>query len=87
MALVFSARGCIQGLLDFEAALARAEAASGIIPRTAAESIASECRAELFDEDALSQGAAVAGNLAIPLVRMLTDLVGKRDSEAAGWVH
>ena len=87
MALVFSARGCIQGLLDFEAALARAEAVSGIIPRTAAELIASECRADLFDVDAISQDAAVAGNLAIPVVRMLTDLVGKRDSEAARWVH
>lgn len=87
MALVFSDRGCIQRLLDFEAALARAEAVLGIIPRTAAELIASECRADLFDMDALSQDAAVAGNLAIPVVRMLIDLVGKRDSEAARWVH
>ena len=36
-------------MLDFEAALARAEAKTGVIPAHAAPAIAAKCRAELFD--------------------------------------
>jgi 3-carboxy-cis,cis-muconate cycloisomerase len=87
VAEVFSARAYVQGLLDFEAALARAEADVGGIPPAAADLIATCCRAELFDLGALAAGAATAGNLAIPLVRALTDLVLVRDPAAARWVH
>ena len=62
-------------MLDFEGALARAEARVGIIPQTAASAITAKCRAELFDCAALSQAGARAGNLAIPLVKHLTALV------------
>ena len=37
---------CLQNMLDFEAALARAEAAAGVIPAAAAGPIAAACRAE-----------------------------------------
>src|SRR5271163_885049 len=77
----------IQGMLDFEAALARAEAASGIIPLTAAPAIAAKCREEFIDFAALQKSATNAGNLAIPLVHQLTALVAKDDAEAAGFVH
>jgi 3-carboxy-cis,cis-muconate cycloisomerase len=87
MAEVFSDRACVQGLLDFESALARAEAAVGVIPPSAAEVIASQCRAELFDVDLIAQGAALAGNLAIPVIRRLTELVAGGDPDAARWVH
>jgi hypothetical protein len=39
----------LQNMLDFEAALARAEAATGVIPAAAGSMIASACRAESFD--------------------------------------
>src|SRR6202167_3580516 len=68
---IFSDRRILQGMLDFEAALARAEAADGIIPSKAAAAIESQCRAELFDVAAIAREAA-AGNLAIPLVKALT---------------
>ncbi|MGA2421835.1 MAG: 3-carboxy-cis,cis-muconate cycloisomerase [Candidatus Acidiferrum sp.] len=77
----------IQGMLDFEAALARAEAASGIIPVTAGATITAKCREEFIDFAALQKSAANAGNLAIPLVHQLTALVAKEDAEAAGFVH
>ena len=34
----------VQGMLDFEAALARAQAAAGVIPASAGAAIASACR-------------------------------------------
>ncbi|HKW25967.1 MAG TPA: 3-carboxy-cis,cis-muconate cycloisomerase [Terriglobales bacterium] len=84
---VFSDRGRIQSMLDFEAALARAEARAGVIPASAAAPIAGKCRAELFNLEALANAAAQAGNLAIPLVKQLTALVAAKDKEAARFVH
>jgi 3-carboxy-cis,cis-muconate cycloisomerase len=83
----FSDGARLQGMLDFEAALARAEASCGIIPNDAASAIASKCRQELFDAAALQENAANAGNLAIPMVQQLTTLVAEDDARAAGFVH
>lgn len=77
----------LQGMLDFEAALARAQADCGVIPATAVAPIAQSCRAELFDLPALAESARSAGNLAIPLVRQLTARVKQNDPEAARYVH
>jgi len=41
----------------------------------------------LFDVAAIAQGAKLAGNLAIPLVKALTVLVAQSDKEAARHVH
>ena len=84
---VFSDRARLQGMLDFEAALARAEARTGVIPKAAAPAIEAKCRAELLDAEALARAAALAGNTAIPLVKQLTALVGKDDAEAMKFVH
>jgi 3-carboxy-cis,cis-muconate cycloisomerase len=83
----FSDAARLQGMLDFETALARAQAACGIIPKTAAARIAAKCREEFFDFAALQKEAANAGNLAIPMVQQLTALVAKEDAEAASFVH
>src|ERR1700704_6456786 len=74
---------CLQHMLDFEAALARAEAATGVIPATAAGSIGKACKAGAFDLAALAEAATRSGNLAIPLVKALTADVAKTDAEAA----
>jgi 3-carboxy-cis,cis-muconate cycloisomerase len=87
MRRVFTDRGRLQGILDFEAALARAQARSGVVPATAAAAIAGKCRAELFDIAALSQATAVAGNSAIPVINELTRLVAAANPAAAGYVH
>ena len=87
MRSVFSDRGRLQGMLDFEAALGRAEARAGVIPAAAAAPIAAQCRADLFDVEALARGSALAGNTAIPMVKALTALVAKHDQEAARYVH
>ncbi|HXC48463.1 MAG TPA: 3-carboxy-cis,cis-muconate cycloisomerase [Candidatus Sulfotelmatobacter sp.] len=84
---IFSDQAYIQSLLEFEAALARAEAKAGIISPAAAPIIAAACRAENFDLDELAAQAAVSGNVAIPLVKKLTQLVAKQSKEAARFVH
>lgn len=87
MDAVFSDSQHLQGMLDFEAALAAAQAALGIIPAAAAPVIAAVCRAGDFDTLALAVGAAKAGNTAIPLVKALTARVAAINAEAARWVH
>jgi len=77
----------LQHMLDFEAALARAEAHAGVIPATAAGPIAAACKASTFDLAAIAEAATRSGNLAIPLVKALTAHVGKSDAEAARYVH
>lgn len=84
---IFSDRSRLQAMLDFEATLARAEASLGVIPSKAAGAIAAQCRAELFDAEALARATAAAGNLAIPLIKELTARVAQNDKEAAGFVH
>jgi len=77
----------LQHMLDFEAALARAEAAIGIVPAKAADTIAKACTADQFDLGALAEASTRSGNLAIPLVKALTANVAKADAEAARYVH
>src|SRR5258708_6415536 len=84
---VFSDGARLQRMLDFEAALAGAEARCRAIPETAAVAIASKCKASLLDAAALAKATALSLNPAIPLVRQLTALVAKDDAEAARFVH
>ena len=87
MAILFDDHHRLQRMLDFEAALARAEARIGIIPASAVPVIEAKCLAEFFDFEALANAAASAGNLAIPTVKQLTALVAGEDPEAARFVH
>ncbi len=84
---VFSDRARVQRMLDFEAALARAQGRAGIVPPAAAAAIAAACRVEAFDLDALAQAAATAGNPAIPLVKQLIERVARTSPDAAHFVH
>src|SRR3954452_17070294 len=87
MRAVCDDRSTLQNMLDFEAALARAEAATGVIPPTAVGPIEAACKADAFDMTALAEAATRSGNLAIPLVKALTAAVGKADADAARYVH
>src|ERR1039457_3855139 len=71
-------------MLDFEAALAQAEADAGLIPAAAATEIAGACRASLFDASEIGLHSITAGNPAVPLVQALTDAVSL---EAQQYVH
>ena len=87
MRAVVDDRAHLQRMLDFEAALARAEAAVAVVPASCVDPIAAACNAERYDLAALGEAAARAGNLASPLVAALTDEVAKTDAEAARFVH
>ncbi len=83
----FGTKSIVQGMLDFEAALAHVQAEVDIIPSGAASAIASFCRADLLDCDAIVRESAHAGALAIPLVKRLRAAVVTVDKDAARWVH
>ena len=83
---VFSDRAIVAAMLAFEAALADAEAAEGIVPKDAAATIVAATRAEI-DVAALVAAARTAGSVAIPLVKTLTATVAARDAAAAAYVH
>ncbi|HTD03911.1 3-carboxy-cis,cis-muconate cycloisomerase [Undibacterium sp.] len=87
MLAVFSDHNSVACMLDVEAALARAEAGSQVIPAQALAAIEAACEVELIDLASLAHAAASAGNLAIPLVKLLTANVAKADPEAAKYVH
>ncbi|MGH2701909.1 MAG: lyase family protein, partial [Actinomycetota bacterium] len=84
MSAIFCGQSRVQRMLDFEAALARAEARAGIVPADAAAAIADRCDAAAFDLDALFESTSITGTLAVPLVQALTELL---DDGAKGFVH
>ncbi len=84
---VFCDQGRVQAMLDFEAALARAEARVGLIPSSAVAPIATACDAGLYDFAALGEAIATAGNSAIPLVKALGKQIASSDAEAERYVH
>ena len=87
MGAVFSDTGRVQGMLDFEAALARAEARVGLILRSAVAPIEAACRAERYDFAELAEAIALAGNSAIPLVKALGRQIAAVDPQAERYVH
>lgn len=87
MSDLFSGHAALQAMLDVEVALAAAQAELGVVPEAAAAAIARAARLERFDLAALESAALRAGNLAIPLVERLTELVAAEAEGAARHVH
>ncbi|MCP1420661.1 3-carboxy-cis,cis-muconate cycloisomerase [Pseudomonas laurylsulfativorans] len=87
MRAVFCDQGRVQAMLDFEAALARAEARVGLVPSSAVAPIEAACRAGLYDFAALGEAIATAGNSAIPLVKALGKQIASHNAEAERYVH
>src|SRR5687768_10557689 len=87
MLAVFDDAAFVRAMLDFEAALACAEADEGLIPAAAGAAIATVCQARPVDVPAIVASSGRAGSLAIPLVKTLTEAVARADATAAGFVH
>ena len=83
----FGARAFVRAMLDFEAALAQAQAAEGLIPDAHARAIVEACGAVAIDEEALVEEARRNATLAVPLVRMLREHVARSSKAAAKDVH
>lgn len=84
MLAVFDDAATIAHALAFEAALARASSAEGLIGEALAEAIAMTSATIAIDSAELADEAALAGTLAIPLVARLRAAL---DGEAAAAVH
>jgi 3-carboxy-cis,cis-muconate cycloisomerase len=74
-------------MLDFERALAGAEAEAGLVPPEAAQVIAKACADLSLSPDALAAEGKRSGSLAVPLVKALTEHVARADPRAAAFVH
>ena len=83
----FSDRNFVAAILRFEASLATAQAAVGLIPDAAAKSIVGTCKVELFDVAKIVRETARAGSIAIPLVKSLKETVGLFNADAIPFVH
>ncbi|HWZ42681.1 MAG TPA: 3-carboxy-cis,cis-muconate cycloisomerase [Candidatus Saccharimonadales bacterium] len=91
LAELFSDRSIVQAMVEFEIALARAQAALGIIPVEAPNAIVAATRNGSFDAaDHMSSWAndtLHAGTPAIPFVAALTARVRSQHPAAAGFLH
>jgi 3-carboxy-cis,cis-muconate cycloisomerase len=85
MRRVFSDESRVQKYLDFEAALARAQARLGIIPRDAAEEIVHHCNVGEIDFVKLEQQTARIGYPVLPVVQQLVALCGDGLGEWCHW--
>jgi 3-carboxy-cis,cis-muconate cycloisomerase len=83
----FGDREFVAAMLRFEAALANAQAAAGLIPEEAARSIVGTCKIELFDAAKIVRESARSGSLAIPMVKILKETVGLFNQDAVPYVH
>jgi 3-carboxy-cis,cis-muconate cycloisomerase len=87
MRTLMSDRARLQRMLDFEKALAQAEAAVGVISATGASAIALACNAAHYDIAALIETQTPFGNIADTVVAALTERVAASEPAAAGFVH
>jgi 3-carboxy-cis,cis-muconate cycloisomerase len=81
MRALVAERARVQRLLDFAVALARAQAAVGVVPALATDKIAEAARAERYDAAVLAADAA--GGIVPALISALTAEVARSDPEAA----
>ncbi|KMO38221.1 3-carboxy-cis,cis-muconate cycloisomerase [Methylobacterium aquaticum] len=80
---IFSDHALIQRYIEVEVALAKAEAACGIIPTEAADQIAANCNFDTLDFDLLRHETDTVGYPILPLVHQLV----KQCGEAGRYVH
>lgn len=84
MRAIFDDTNLLQKWLDYEAALARAEVAAGIVPPEAAAEITRKARAELMDSAAIKRGI---DRTVHPLVSVIWQLAEACEGEAGKYVH
>lgn len=83
----FDAPAFVRAMLEFESALAEAQAAEGLIPGDAASAIAAACASIRIDVDALVAEAKQSATLAVPLVRLLKAEVARGSGNHAKHIH
>ena len=81
---LWSDEATLQGWLTVEAALARVQAALGLIPADAARTITEQARAARFDTARLAEAIAFAQHPLVPVLQQLQQHCGE---PAAGYLH
>jgi len=81
---LFTEAARFQSWLDYEAALAHAQAELGIIPEAAAREIVAKAQLRFLDMDAVRAGLAKTGHPLVPLVWALDQACA---GDAGGYVH
>jgi len=87
LAEIFSDRSFLEAMLDFEVALARAEARAGIVPKAAAQAIGRAAYPKHFDARLIVGETLRAGTPGIPIAKALAARVGRAGAKAARFVH
>ena len=82
---VFSDENRVQKYLDFEAALARAQARLGIIPQEAADEIVAHCDLKFIDMAKLKEATEKIGYPVLPVVQQLVKLCKGGLGEWSHW--
>jgi 3-carboxy-cis,cis-muconate cycloisomerase len=85
MRRVWSDENRVQKYLDFEAALARAQARLKIIPQEAADEIVKHCQVEKIDMAKLKEATERIGYPVLPVVQQLVKLCKDRLGEWSHW--
>ena len=85
MHLLFSDEARVQGWLDFEAGLARAQARLGIIPQSAADEITEKAKFASLDFRAMKQEFDRVGFPIIPLVHQFSKILSKDTARYLHW--
>src|SRR5690348_18344804 len=85
MRTVFSDESRVQKYLDFEAALARAQAKLGIIPKEAATEIVRHCSVDKIDMAKLKEATERIGYPVLPVVQQLVKLCKDGLGEWSHW--
>ena len=80
---LFEDKATINYLLQFEIALAQAQALHGVIPTEAAKAIEGVCLVENIDLENLILDVRLGANTSIPLVKQLTTLLKCQNTEGA----
>ncbi|WP_246204771.1 lyase family protein [Streptomyces tailanensis] len=77
----------LQAMLDAEAALARAQARLGTVPKSAADAITRAAHADRLDLRSLAIASRETANPVVGLVQALSSVVAADDPAAAEYVH
>lgn len=85
MRAVWSDENRVQKYLDFEAALARAQAKLGIIPQEAADEIVAHCDLKYMDMDKLREATERIGYPVLPVVQQLVKACRDKLGEWSHW--
>jgi 3-carboxy-cis,cis-muconate cycloisomerase len=83
----FSDAALLEAMLQFEVALARAQARLELIPERYAAAIAEHAGTAALEPGRLAREGAEAGSVAIPFVQAVIAHVGNQDANAARYVH